>query len=130
MKVTIPASTEFVKSDATATPAVTGSSLNHFTTPTDFALVAATYAGTGVASDSTLSTGGVVGFKVAKANWGGSCCAGSPIACEDDNSLAKCNLGSGNLGLFMSNTANYIAHAAKDFTAVATAADKVGSKSI
>jgi len=121
MKVTIPAAAEFAKSPSTVGATLT-ESLNHFTTATDFALAAATYAGTdGVASDSTLSTGGVVGFKVAKANWGGSCCAGSPIACTDNNSLKKCNLATGTLGLFMSNTDRQIAHAATDMKATADA---------
>jgi len=100
-------------------------SLNHFTTATEFALLDATYAGTnGVASDSTLSTGGVVGFKVAKANWGGSCCAGATPSCESNNSLNKCNLATASanaLGLFMSNTDSQIAHAATDFKATAAA---------
>jgi len=119
MKVTIPAAAEFAKSPSTVGATLT-ESLNHFTTATDFALAAATYAGTdGVASDSTLSTGGVVGFKVAKANWGGSCCLGG--GCEDNNSLKKCNLASGTLGLFMSNTDRQIAHAATDMKATADA---------
>lgn len=104
---------------------------NNFDTASEFALLAATYAT--LASDSTLSTGGLVGFKVAQANWGGSCCA---TTCPTDQPAGdvvnKCNLAAGTagnkLGLFMVNGANQIAHSGTDLSP--NYAAEVGSSKI
>jgi hypothetical protein len=91
----------------------TESNANKFATAAEFALLAATYVN--LAHDSTLSTGGVVAFKVAQANWGGSCCNSACDATKPTGATVnKCNLAAGTAGnklaLFMVNGATQVAH--------------------